>query len=208
MKASLIALAAALVTALPAYAVTLDSSSLNGNLLDDSFSTPSLVSLDLSLLNTSPISLSFIIDADDIAAGGVDFNALVREVSGWGIGSLSLTLGNAQFIQATGAQFTTLNGDLRDAHVQSPWPTTYPLSSLTLGALTLVGDPATEFYLGNPFMDADTSDWRIAFSGLSAGDRFTLDIGLTPAVPEPDDWAMMLAGLGMIVLSAARKLGR
>ena len=30
----------------------------------------------------------------------------------------------------------------------------------------------------------------------------------TPAVPEPDDWAMMLAGLGMIALSAARRIGR
>ncbi|MCP2938084.1 hypothetical protein NK983_35850, partial [Salmonella enterica subsp. enterica serovar Typhimurium] len=70
------------------------------------------------------------------------------------------------------------------------------------------GAPVTEFYFGNPFYEEGLTDWRVGFAGLSAGDRFTLDITTTPAVPEPREWMMMLGGLGMIVLSAARKLGR
>ena len=38
--------------------------------------------------------------------------------------------------------------------------------------------------------------------------RFTLDVTTTPAVPEPREWMLMLAGIGVIGVSAARKLGR
>lgn len=203
MKSTLLALAGALCVALPAHAVTLESATLNGNILDNAFSTPSLLSLDLTLLNTAPVSLSFIIDADDVAAGGADFNALVREVAGWGIASLKLTLSGARFDALSDPLAATYGGDLLPGALYAQ-----DAAHLDLSALPLPGDAANEFYLGNPFFDEGASDWRIGFAGLNAGDRFTLDIGVTPAVPEPADWAMMLAGLGMIVLSAARRIGR
>lgn len=203
MKSTLLALTGALCFALPAHAVTLESATLNSNLLDSAFSTPSLLALDLTLINTAPVSLSFIIDADDVAAGGADFNALVREAAGWGIGSLSLSLSGASFDAVSAPLAATYAGDLLTGVVYAP-----DAAHLDVSALPMPGDAASEFYLGNPFFEPGVSDWRIGFAGLNAGDRFTLDIGVTPAVPEPADWAMMLAGLGMILLSAARRLGR
>ncbi|MFW2457648.1 PEP-CTERM sorting domain-containing protein [Methyloversatilis discipulorum] len=204
MKNTLLALGAAigaLCTTLPAHAVTLESATLNGNLVDSSFSTPSLIALDLSLLNHAPLRFSFVIDADDVSRGSADFNAIVRDVGGLGIGSLTLT--GVRFEVLSDPLAATLGGSLLPAAVFVSAPTT-----LSVGTLTLAGDPVSELYLGNPFFEAERLDWRIGFAGLNAGDRLTLDLSTTPAVPEPDDWAMMLAGLGMIVLSAARRIGR
>ncbi|MGC4403193.1 hypothetical protein [Methyloversatilis sp. MC4-4] len=190
MKNTLLALAITAGLSLPAHAVTMDSATLNGNLLDTSFSTPSLIALDVSLLNNAALSFSFVLDAADIAAGGADFNAILRDASGFGIGSLNVTTGGAPVSWTAGSvRAATVNGDLLDANF-------------------FAGATVTEFYFGNPFYEGGLADWRIAFAGLSAGDRFTLDIATTPAVPEPREWMMMLGGLGMIVLSAARKLGR
>ena len=204
MKNFLLALGAAagaLCTTLPAHAITLESASLNGNLLDSAFSTPSLIGLDLTLLNHAPLRFSFVVDADDVGRGWADFNAIVRDVGGLGIGSL--TLAGVRFEALSDPLAATLGGSLLQATVFASTPTT-----LNVGTLTLAGDPATELYLGNPFLEAGRLDWRIGFAGLNAGDRLTLDLSTTPAVPEPDDWAMMLAGLGMIALSAARRIGR
>ncbi|MFX5142231.1 hypothetical protein ABTC48_21355, partial [Acinetobacter baumannii] len=66
MKNTLLALAVATGLSLPAHAITLDSATLNGNLLDTSFSTPSLIALDVSLLNNAALSFSFVLDAADI----------------------------------------------------------------------------------------------------------------------------------------------
>ncbi|WP_306476795.1 hypothetical protein [Methyloversatilis sp.] len=190
MNKLLLALCAAFSIALPAHAVTLESATLNGNLLDASFSTPSLVALDISLLNNDPLSFSFVLDADDITAGGVDVNAILRDVSGFGIGSFTLTTGGAPISVFAGSlRATTVNGEL-------------------LSSDYFAGAPVAEFYFGNPFFEDGLVDWRIGFSGLSAGDRFTLDLATTPAVPEPREWMLMLAGIGLIGVSAARKLGR
>ncbi|MBL8468458.1 hypothetical protein [Methyloversatilis discipulorum] len=190
MKNTLLALAVAAGLSLPAHAVMLESATLNGNLLDTSFSTPSLIALDVSLLNNAALSFSFVLDAADVAAGGADFNAILRDVSGFGIGSLNVTTGGASVSWTAGSvRAATLNGDLLDTDF-------------------FTGATVTELYFGNPFYEEGLSDWRVGFAGLSAGDRFTLDIATTPAVPEPREWMMMLGGLGMIVLSAARKLGR
>ena len=74
--------------------------------------------------------------------------------------------------------------------------------------LELVGRHRCVVTVLDALLEAGRLDWRIGFAGLNAGDRLTLDLSTTPAVPEPDDWAMMLAGLGMIALSAARRIGR
>ncbi len=190
MNKVLLALLAAFSIALPAQAVTLESATLNGNLLDTSFSTPSLIAFDISLLNNSPLSFSFVLDADDIAAGGVDVNAILRDVSGFGIGSFTLTAGGAPISVVTGSLLaTTVNGDL-------------------LSNDYFAGAPVAEFYFGNPFLEDGLVDWRIGFSGLDAGDRFTLDLATTPAVPEPREWMLMLAGIGLIGMSAAPRLNR
>ena len=190
MYRTLLSALAALCLCQPAQAVTLDTSVLNGNALDTRFSTSSLLALDLTMINAMPVGLSFTIEADDIAAGGIDFNAIVREISGFGIGSLSLTTGGAPISLTAGTvRATTVNGDL-------------------LYADFFASAPVSEFYVGNPFLEAGPIDWHIGFAGLSAGDRFTLDLAITPSVPEPREWMMMLGGLGMIAMSARRRLGR
>lgn len=190
MRSTLLALASAALFALPAHAVTLESATLAGNALDTSFSTSSLISLDLSIWNHDVLSFDFAVDADDIAAGSVSFNSIVRDVSGLGFGSLSIMLNKGDFtIPTDSLRAATVEGDLLTSDYFS-------------------GAMVTEFYIGNPFIEDGVSDWTIGFSGMNAGDTFRLNIGVTPAVPEPADWAMLLAGLGMIVLSAARRIGR
>jgi hypothetical protein len=190
MYKTLLPVLAALCLCQPAQAITLGTSTLNGNAVDTSFSTSSLLTIDLTFINALPVGLSFTIDADDIIAGGIDFNAIVREVSGSGIGSLSVTTGGAPISLNVGTtRAATVTGDL-------------------LSDNFFAGAPVAEFYLGNPFFDDGLIDWRIGFAGLSAGDRFTLDLAITPSVPEPREWMMMLGGLGMILLSAIRQRGR
>lgn len=193
MKNTLLALGAAigaLCTALPTHAVTLESATLNGNLLDSSFSTPSLIALDLTMENHASLRFTFTVDAGDIAAGSAAFNSVLRDVSGLGFGSLTIDYDRVSLIIPPGSlRASTVDGDLLESN-------------------HFAGATVTEFYFGNPFEENGVSDWVIGFAGLNAGDRFTLGIATTPAVPEPDDWAMMLAGLGMIALSAARRIGR
>ena len=189
MYKTLLPVLAALCLCQPAQAVSLGTSTLNGNAIDTSFSTSSLLAIDLSFINALPVGLSFTIDAEDIIAGGIDFNAIVREVSGSGIGSLSVTTGGAPISLNVGTvRASTVDGDL-------------------LSENFFAGAPVAEFYLGNPLFEVGPTDWRIGFAGLSAGDSFTLDLAITPSVPEPSEWMMMLGGLGMIVLSASRRLG-
>jgi hypothetical protein len=189
MYKTLLPVLAALCLCQPAQAVSLGTSTLNGNAIDTSFSTSSLLAIDLSFINALPVGLSFTIDAEDINAGGIDFNAIVREVSGSGIGSLRVTTSGAPISLNVGTvRASTVEGDL-------------------LSENFFVGAPVAEFYLGNPLFEVGPTDWRIGFAGLSAGDSFTLDLAITPSVPEPSEWMMMLGGLGMIVLSASRRLG-
>ena len=201
MYKTILTVMSALCLSAPAHALTLTTSTLNGNLLDTSFSTAELLAIDLTAFNMQPIELRFTLDADDIAASGIDFNALVREVAGTGFGSLTLTLDGARFERIGPAQAATLNGELIDAFVFVP-----TAAQAQLSTLTLTGNPATEFYVGNPFFDEALTDWRIDFTGMQADDAFTLAINALPAVPEPREWMLMLAGIGLIGLSAARRM--
>lgn len=204
MNKTLLALAAAaLCASAPSHALTPGPSTLNGNLLDTSFSSASLLALDLTVFGTQATTLAFTVDADDIAAGGIDFQALIREVAGAGIGALTLSLDGASFGVIGTSRATTLGGELLDAVAFAPSP-----GQATLGAATVIGDPVTELYLGNVFFEEGASDWRIEFGGLAAGATFTLDISTVAAVPEPREWMLMLAGFGLVGLSAARRLSR
>ena len=43
--------------------------------------------------------------------------------------------------------------------------------------------------------------------GTGANQNFTIDIGVTPAVPEPSTWAMMLIGFAGFGYAAVRRKG-
>lgn len=193
-----LALAGALVISAPTHAVTPDSATLNGNALDTSFSSASLLALDLTLFNALPTTMSFVVDADDIAAGGIDFNALIREVGGAGLPGLRLTLSGARFGAIGSARGATQSGDLPDVTFIGS------ATDVIASAVASASASFTEVYVGNPFYEDTLDDWRIAFDTMHAGDVFSLNVAV---VPEPREWMLMLAGLGMIGLSAARRIG-
>ncbi|WP_018410241.1 hypothetical protein [Methyloversatilis thermotolerans] len=190
MKKMLLAALAAAAFAAPAHALRLDSSVLNGNLIDTSLSTDTLFALDLTLQNSLPVSFDFVIEAEDIARGSVDVNGVIREVAGLGIAGVSYSF--------SGAAFELIPGSLRAATADG---------DLLTGNLFGQGR-VTELYIGNPFVEDGLTDWTLVFANASAGDRFSLNLAITPAVPEPREWMMMLAGLGMIGVSAARRIWR
>lgn len=182
---SLVSLAAALLLAAPAQAVSLTASQLNGNSLNTDFSTASLISFDLALDTGLPISLEYSVDADDLLRGGIGFNALVAEYSGAGIPGLRVGLLGASFDVLGSARASSSMGEALE---------TLPVSQG--GAVALDFSPAqggvvNEIYLGDPFAEG-FQDWHVDFTGLQAGDHFTLNVAV---VPEPAEWALMLAGL-------------
>lgn len=179
----------------PAQAVSLTASQLNGNQLRTEFSTASLISLDLVLNNTLPVQLGYTLDADDIARGHVDFNAIIAEVGGAGIPGVHLSLAGASFSLLGAAQATSSLGEAM---------TTTPLHQgglITVAFMPTQGGVVNELYLGNALADG-AQDWRIGFAGLQPGDSFAMNVAM---VPEPGAWALMLSGLGLLAWRQHRR---
>jgi len=190
----LIALGAALAVASQAQALTLDNVVANGNVVNTDFVLPGQIGLDLAFLSQAPVSLSFTLDASDGAGTGVWFNAVVREVSGAALSQVRLALsGGAFFSGPAGSAFTLAGVALAP--------------SLTAGntQVALLASPATaEIYLGNPLGLPGPQDWQIAYE-LASGPGFTLTV---TQVPEPQTWALLLGGLGgLLVMARRRQLG-
>lgn len=198
MNRLILALAAALCLSPAAQAVSLSASTLNGNALDTGFSTASLIAFDLDLSNTLPVTLTFSLDADDIVRGGADFNALIREITDAGIPGLRLTLsGGTGFDLVESPRAATLLGE-----APTGWVIPASGADLSLGFATTAGDRVTEIYLGNPLLEEGLQNWHVSFGGMAAGDQFALTVAV---VPEPGEWMLMLAGLGLVGFAARRR---
>jgi PEP-CTERM motif len=186
-------LIAALISAsLPAAAVTLNASDLNGNSFVD-YSADGLLALDINALNSGLMSFAFSFSAAEVAAGSVSFNAVVNNFIPTGIpglkldfGSLAVTAGSVQSafdntasgaygVSATGGKFEAFNSNT-------------PLEYFGV----LVGNP----YVGS------LSDWQISTTGLVAGQDYAFSV---QAVPEPGTLAMLLAGLGLVGFVRSRR---
>jgi MYXO-CTERM domain-containing protein len=204
MKKTLPSLAALACAALAlcspaAQAVSLTSVVDNGNVVDTSFSTDSQISLDLSYFNSDPVTLTYTVSADDILAGSVSFDAIVRQVAA-GQSFNQITLG------LTGGALFSLVGSVSSLNNATP------VSAGTQGifenlALVSVAGTTTEAYLGDPLLEGAT-EWRIGFGTLQANQTFTLIVAApaaTPAVPEPATWALALGGLGLLAGVARRR---
>lgn len=192
-------LAAAVAAAWPAgaaHAVALTGYSSNGplNTVDD-YSSGQLLSFDLNVYGGNRFELSFAVDAADVAAGSLTFNAIVNNYSGAGFPQLNLLL--------TGASFDG---------VGSVVPSFGTLTQLSHGAngFSALFDPAepAAAYVGDPTLAGGARiDWSIDVSHLAAGDTFSMTMA---TVPEPSMLALLLAGgvLGSGVLRrAARRPG-
>jgi hypothetical protein len=179
---------------LPAAALTLEHWSLSGPGTFTDHSAPGLLAFDFdpASLHTG-LSVTYLLGHDDVSAP-LSFNAVVRNLTQApaGIEVLRLDIGGTNF-GVVGSVSRAFGGD-----------TTITLEGATA---TLQLQPAEffEIEIGDAFgTTAGASNWTLAVAGLSAGDRITI----TAAVPEPETWAMLAAGLALLGAATRKTRGR
>lgn len=167
-----------------ASAVTFEGASGAAAVTD--YSAGSLLSFDLDFSSLGSVLLNFTVGAADVGST-LSFNSLVRNLSGLGIDSASFKINGASF-----SGFGEISNDGFHAITGSG-------KSASGGWATFAPGLTTEFYIGSPF--DNSNDWSINLAGLNAGDSFSIMV----AVPEPEQYAMLLAGLGVIGAVARRR---
>lgn len=186
--ASVLALAA---VAMPAHAVSFEGASSAGNSVVTDFSDIGKMAFDLDLKDTSPVVLNFRVDASDLSMP-IAFNAVVRNLIGTGLERLSFTLSQSSF-NSVGTVTRFFGG-------------TTVASGAGSNSVGLVfnGPEFFDLELGNAFGTTPAAtDWSLAQTGFQPGDRYTLTVAAV--VPEPESYALMLAGLGLVGWLAARR---
>ena len=188
MKKHLLALAAAasLAALAPAHAAVYTGvvGSTSATVAD--FSTDGLISFDIDFASLGSATLGYTVSAADV--NGLSFNAVLRNYTGEGIGAYTFSLSSGLFgelgtvtRQFGGSSGIAFNG--ADATVSFS-----PLEFLDVE----IGDPLAQ--------GGGRVNWVLA--GLNAGD--TLNITVT-AVPEPETFALLLSGLGLVGWATRRR---
>lgn len=188
-------LAAALATA-PAQAVqytgaTFSSAAASNSVV--SYGADAAQSFDVNFGVLTATTLNFITMGDEVAST-MSFNALVNNFTGYNFDGLTVKLtGGAVFVTPHGTvtpTFGVVGGTGVTADLVSSWFST--------------GDGyAVNF--GNPLAQDGQADWAIDFSAVTSGSTFGITV---TAVPEPETYAMLLAGLGMMAGIARRRRNR
>lgn len=188
MKKLIASLALCGLVTTPAFAATFIGSTGGASIVTD-YSDSGLISFDLDLKDTTPVTLSYQLTAADLLSG-LDFNAVLRNLTGVGLNQFTFSLGSGSF-QSLGT-------------VTRSFDTSYTLSG-NGGQKAVISFGSPEYLdvgIGNALGNPGEQDWVINTSGLQAGDVLTL----TAAVPEPESYAMALLGLLMLgALSRTRK---
>ncbi len=171
-------------------AVLIDTVSAPGNEVAD-FSEAGLIAFNLDLAQLSTITLNYRLTAADLS-GPITFNAVIANRGALDLETVQLSLGGSRF-ETIGTVSRAFGG-------------TATVSSLANGSSALISLGSPEYYeleLGDVFGQAGRLNWQIATAGLQAGDT----LSITVAVPEPQTYAMLLAGLGVVAFTARRRLG-
>ena len=165
------------------------ASGSNANVVTN-YSSAQALSFDLDLHNFTPVTLNFLVEAADLANPFVSFNALIRNLTGFGFPQLDVSLENARFAQA--GTITPTFGTLAS----------FAASATSAGATFSPAEPA-ELYFGSPLGGAGQRDWVLDLAGRAVGDSFSI----RASVPEPGSYALLLGGIGMLYLARRRKQG-
>lgn len=172
----------------PAFAANFIGSTGGTSIVTD-YSGSGLISFDLDLHDNAPVTLSYQLTTADLLSG-LDFNAVLRNLTGAGLNQFSFGLGSASF-QSLGT-------------VTRSFDTAYTLSSSQGGQLAVIGFGSPEYLdvaIGNPLGNPSAQNWVIDTSGLNAGDVLTI----TASVPEPESCVMALLGLAAVGALARRR---
>lgn len=180
MKNHLLALVAALSLAglAPAQAATFTGvvGSTAATVAD--YSADGLISFDIDFPSLTSATLGYTIDAADVLSG-LSFSAVLRNVTGEGIGRYTFGLSSGSF-----GNLGTVTRNFGGT------------SSIAFnGADGIVTFSPSEFYdveIGDPLGNGGVN-WTIG--GLNVGDSLNITVS---AVPEPETLAMLLSGLGMV----------
>ncbi len=176
----------------PAHAFSISNVVSGGNTVDTGFSTSTglaaarMLSLDLGVFNTAPISLSLAFDAGDPAL--LPFNALLSNLVGLGFEQINLSLAGASFAlplgSAAGSGFggvASVSGDTGNVRISFSSPENFAAT------------------VGDWFLNGAGQDFGIL---TTAGGTATLT--MTSAVPEPGSLALWLAGVAGVVGACRR----
>ncbi len=187
MKTSFLLLAscAALLASAPARAISIGTVNGNGNLVDTSFSSASMLSIAIDALNTRPVSVQVLTSSSDPAV--LPLNGLLRNLIGLGISQVDLVLSGASF-----ASMGTAAGSFGSVATVT--------GGGTLAQIRLAPAENFEVAFGDWFLNGAGSDFGINLMGNNGS--FTLSVS---AVPEPGAWALWAAGLAFVAGLARRR---
>ncbi len=180
----------------PAHAFSINGVVTGGNTVDTSFSTSTgpaaarMLSLDIGVLNTTPISVNLSFDAGDPAV--LPLNGLLNNLVGLGFEQINLSLSGASFALPLGSAAGSGFGAVAS------------VSGNANGALISFVGPET--------FAASVGDWLLNGSGQNFGILTTpggnASLTITTAVPEPGSLALMLAGVAGLAGVCQRRRAR